>query len=402
MPANDFVFMSLQSWDKELGSNARDIALELARTHRVLFVCPPDDWLTRLRGQRREAVHERPRGLVQVQSTLWVLYPTVVLSPINGLPDGKTFDFFNWYNNRVLAKAIQACMRKLNFGPALLLNDSSLFRGFYLKEMLRPALYIYYTRDNLLAVPFWQRHGRRLEPELMQKADLVVGNSAYLIKQASVYNANAVDIGQGCELTQFDAHKAYPVPTDLAGIPTPRIGYTGALTSLRLDISLLEQIAHERPHWQLVLIGPEDDAFKTSMLHTLPNVWFLGLKTPAELPAYMHHLQVMINPQVVNEVTIGNYPRKVDEYLAMGKPVVAVETDTMAIFDKHVLLARTIPEFIQQIDRCLSTGGPSDLEARVSFAREHSWTNSVGLLLAAIQQTTESTVNSESVLQNRD
>lgn len=43
----------------------------------------------------------------------------------------------------------------------------------------------------------------------------------------------------------------------------------------------------------------------------------------------MSHFDVCMNPQLVNEITIGNYPRKVDEYLALGKPVIATKTLTM-------------------------------------------------------------------------
>lgn len=385
--AYDFVIMSLQPWDKPVGSNVRDIAFVLAQTHRVLFVSPPTDWATRFRQRKQESHSARPPGLVQVQARLWVYYPVFTLASINWLPDGNLYDFFNRLNNQVLTRNIQTCVQQLDFGPVVVFNDSDMVRGFYLKELLRPDLYVYYTRDNLLAVPFWQRHGLRLEPELMHKADLVVGNSTYLTKRASAYNPNAVYVGQGCELTQFDASIAHPLPTDLADIAHPRIGYTGALTSLRLDLRLVEQVARQRPHWQLVLIGPEDEPFKVSVLHTLPNVHFLGLKKPAELPAYLHHLDVLINPQLVNDVTIGNYPRKVDEYLAMGKPVVAVETDAMAIFNDHVRLAKTTHEFIQQVELALTADNSAMAAGRIAFAHEHSWANSVALLLSAIEDT---------------
>ncbi|HAI83429.1 MAG TPA: glycosyl transferase family 1, partial [Chitinophagaceae bacterium] len=87
--------------------------------------------------------------------------------------------------------------------------------------------------------------------------------------------------------------------------------------------------ATAKPEWSLVLVGPEDEAFKQSALHQLPNVHFLGSKQPEALPEYVAAFDVCINPQLLNEVTIGNYPRKVDEYLAMGKPVVATQTEAM-------------------------------------------------------------------------
>ena len=58
----------------------------------------------------------------------------------------------------------------------------------------------------------------------------------------------------------------------------------------------------------------------------MDNVHFLGAKKTDELASYMEHFDVCINPQVVNDLTIGNYPRKIDEYLAMGKAVVATDT----------------------------------------------------------------------------
>ena len=383
----DFVIMSLQTWDKPIGSNARDIATVLAKTHRVLFISPPTDWGTKFRQRNSVTKQKRLQGLVQIQDTLWVYYPAFTLPSINWLPDGKIYDFFNWRNNRLLAGEVQRCIQQLSFERVVLVNDSDMFRGFYLKELLKPELYAYYTRDNLLAVPFWQRHGLRLEPALMRKSDLVLGNSTYLTNLASAHNPNAVYVGQGCELNQFDAQALYPLPPDLAAIPSPRIGYTGALTSLRLDLALLEQLARQHPDWQLILIGPEDDTFRNSVLHSLPNVHFLGLKSPQALPAYLHHLDVLINPQLVNEVTIGNYPRKVDEYLAMGKPVVAVQTQAMALFDEHVLLAETADGFIYQVERALANLTPSTSAERIAFAHQHSWENATALMLSAIQDT---------------
>ena len=39
----DFVFTGLQPWDIPIGSNARDIALEVSKHNRVLYVNTPLD-----------------------------------------------------------------------------------------------------------------------------------------------------------------------------------------------------------------------------------------------------------------------------------------------------------------------------------------------------------------------
>jgi glycosyltransferase involved in cell wall biosynthesis len=57
----------------------------------------------------------------------------------------------------------------------------------------------------------------------------------------------------------------------------------------------------------------------------------LGAQDVNRLPEYIKASDVCINPQLLNETTKGNYPRKIDEYLAMGKPVVATKTIAMDI-----------------------------------------------------------------------
>ena len=107
---------------------------------------------------------------------------------------------------------------------------------------------------------------------------------------------------------------------------------------MRLDEDLLLHIADSLPGMSLVLVGPADEKFEKSGLHDRKNVLFLGGKKPEETAAYIQHFTICINPQLVNQLTIGNYPRKIDEYLASGKPVVATATQAMEMFRAHILL----------------------------------------------------------------
>jgi len=167
-------------------------------------------------------------------------------------------------------------------------------------------------------------------------------------------------------------------------LPKPVIGYIGALKSIRLDIDLIKYIAIQNPDWSIVLVGPEDSEFKASELHKLSNVYFLGAKTPDLLPAYMSTFDVCINPQLVNEVTIGNYPRKIDEYLAMGKPVVATRTDAMSVFEEYTYLCNTKEEYVTAIKNALKDDSAEKQLQRIEFASSHTWENSVKEIYKAI------------------
>ena len=149
------------------------------------------------------------------------------------------------------------------------------------------------------------------------------------------------------------------------------------MNSHRLDIAALEYISVSKPEWNIVLVGPEDEKFRNSNLHAMDNVHFLGSKKENHLPAYLSGFDVAINPQSVNELTAVNYPRKIDEYLAMGKPVVATLTDTMGYFKDYVSLVKSYEDWVNAIQKELETDSTEKQESRRMFASDHTWENNV-------------------------
>lgn len=380
--SRDIIIIGQQPWDTEIGSNCKDIALEMSKSNRVLYINSPLDRATRIfsrndpKTQKRLAVIKgKENGLVKISENLWNLYPDCLVESINWINNGLIFDALNKKNNKKFAYSIKRALRQLNFKNYILFNDNEIFKGFYLKEFLEPSCSVYYSRDYMLAVNYWKKHGERLEPRLIAQSDICMANSTYLSDYCKKNNANSFYVGQGCDLSMFENVRG--VPEDMKAIKKPIIGYVGALQSIRLDIALIAAIAKARPEWSVVLVGPEDENFKTSVLHRLPNVIFLGMRPPSELPGYINAFNVCINPQLINEVTIGNYPRKIDEYLAMGKPVVATKTRAMDIFEKHVYLAANEKDFIRSVELALEEDSLLLTSQRKEFAGLHTWENCV-------------------------
>jgi glycosyltransferase involved in cell wall biosynthesis len=392
MNGYDIVLVGLQPYDSDIGSNSINIAEEFARQNRVLYVNYPFDrksfnlekHLPNVQKRAKMMSGETP-NLVQVKPNLWNLFPNTLLESINGIPFTSVFRWFNHLNNKRAAKEIAKAIQTLGFKDFILFNDSDMFRSYHLQELLKPKCSVYYTRDNMMSVPYWYKHGHILEPELMAKSDLVCANSTYLAEIASKDNKNSFYVGQGCDVTAFNRDNVKEKPQDLAPIKGPIIGYIGALFTLRLDIKILELIATQHPEWSVVLIGPEDEGFKKSSLHQINNVHFLGLKDGSVLPNYLHYFDVALNPQILNPTTIGNYPRKIDEYLAMGKPVVATETKAMSIFKDHTYLAKSPEDYVPLIEKALAENSPLLEEERIKFAQSHTWENSVKEIYKAIK-----------------
>jgi len=391
---NDVIIIGQQPWDIDLGSNCKNIALELSKHSRVLYVNSPLDRITlyrtknEARTQRRlNVIKNKEDGLVKIQDNLWNFYPDCMVESINWIGNDFLFDLANKINNYRFANSIKKALQTLGFTNFILFNDNEMFKGFYLKKYLKPDLSIYYSRDYMIAVDYWKKHGEKLEPELIELNDLCVANSTFLAAYCRKYNPNSYDVGQGCDFDIFvkDANKA--LPEDMLTIKKPIIGYVGALQSIRLDIEIIAHIAKSRPDWSIVLVGPEDDTFIASDLHQFDNVIFTGRKPMETLPDYIHSFDVCINPQLVNEVTIGNYPRKIDEYLAMGKPVVATETKAMETFAEAVYLAKSKEDYVILIEKAIRENSAELEDSRTQFALEHTWENSVAEIYRAVSLT---------------
>lgn len=380
----NIIIIGQQPWDTEIGSNCKDIALELSRYHQVLYVNSPLDRITSIRDRKLESsqkrlkvIHGKETGLISIKENLWTYYPDCIVESINWLNSAFLFDFINKINNRRFHKSILKAVNSLNFKDFVLFNDNEIIKCFYLNSLLAPGLSVYYSRDYILATPYWKKHGVRLEPMMIAKYDLCLANSTYLSDYCQQYNRESYYVGQGCDLENFSSEKALPKPVEYQESFGPVIGYVGALQSIRLDVELIEYIAMVRPDWTIMLVGPEDEKFKRSKLHTLKNVVFTGLKPQDELLRYISSFDVCINPQMVNELTIGNYPRKIDEYLAVGKPVVATETRAMEIFKPHVYLAKDKEGYVELIAQALRENSPELKQERKAFAATHTWENSV-------------------------
>ncbi|MEO0507114.1 MAG: glycosyltransferase [Bacteroidota bacterium] len=394
MKNRDIVVVGIQAWDIEIGSNCKNIASEFAKHNRVLYVNPPLDRATLKRETDSEKVQKRIRikngdspDLVKVSDNLWNLYPKSMTESINWIPVHSLFKMLNKRNSRMFARDIQSAMDALGFEDVLLFNDSSMFLGLHLKEFLKPQRYTYYMRDNLIKVPYWQRHGERLEPKIIKKADTVVNNSTLYTEYGLEHNPNSFMVGQGCDVSLFnDEENTIQIPSEFDAIPKPILGYVGYLTSMRLDLDLLEFMAQAKKDWSLVLVGPEDEDFRNSKLHELDNVFFLGRKDASELPAYVKGFDIAMNPQVVNDWTIGNYPRKIDEYLAMGKPTLATRTKAMEMFQDHVYLAGSKEEYVALAEQALSENSNELIQARIAFAKSHTWENNVKAIYEAIKK----------------
>ncbi|MEJ5961713.1 glycosyltransferase [Pedobacter immunditicola] len=390
----NIVFVSLQRINTDRESTSTCLAKEFAKNHKVLYVNPPIDRKSLYFGERDvfldqhiNLIKRKEKGLTEISANLFVLNPSAIMESINWISNQHIFSLLHKRNNKKLATNIQDAINELGFDSYILINDKDILRSFYLKEILKPALHIYLDRDYMFDNAYWKRHGIALEPKLMKKSDIILCNSPTFTKNALKYNENSFYIGNGCGLDLNNNVSLGNAPEQLKNIPRPLIGYVGAITSLRLDLNLLINIAKARKDWSLVLVGPDDEQFSSSELYQLPNVHYLGKIHKNEVISYINQFDVCINPQLINTTTIGNFPLKIIEYLHCGKPVVATSTEFMQDeFKTSTYLAIGVDEYIEKIEDALLEDSEIKRIQRKSYIQKFSWDKIADRVLSIINE----------------
>jgi glycosyltransferase involved in cell wall biosynthesis len=204
------------------------------------------------------------------------------------------------------------------------------------------------------------------------KVDLIVGTSTTIVKRWNESNEEAILVSNGADVTSFKEARnpGLSVPEDLRSIPEPRIGFVGFVDG-RLDTKLYESLAALKPEWSFVIVGPFDEKkLDLSRLRHMSNVYFLGKRTLAELPAYLKGFSVCTIPYIRNRLSDSIFPLKLFEYLAAGRQVVATALPDLQPFTRYIRIADSPQAFLTALELSLSDplDQPSD-----AFLDSNSW-----------------------------
>lgn len=214
------------------------------------------------------------------------------------------------------------------------------------------------------------------ETALLERVDQVIVHSPALMEKKGRVNPRTALIPNGVNYRQFAA--THEEPSDMVGIPRPRIGYAGVVKK-QLDIGMLVRLARARPLYSFVSVGPvmnvSGKESELAELKMLPNVYLLGHKPADALASYMHHFDVCMMCYEVNDYTRYIYPLKLNEYLASGRPTVSSPIETVRSFADVVTIADGDAEWLTAIDSSLadSARSPAARDARRAVARGNDW-----------------------------
>jgi len=384
--ARDIVCLSSIDWDAHWQIHHQIASSLVAAGNRVLFVentgvrAPSVRDLPRIR-QRIVNWWRSTKGFREVSSQLFVYSPLFLPFPYSASA--------RWFNRAVLFRGLKRWMAAADFHRPIVWTFLPTPLAQDLIRELDSSLVIYYCADDFAATSPGARRVSHSEERLFRQADLVFVTSERLAQKASQCSSHVHAFPAGVDFAKFEAvrESSDGLPPDLAALPRPVVGYVGALHPY-VDQDLIVTVTKRLPDVTFAFVGPPQ--VDVTRLEARPNVKLLGPRAHDEIPGYVKGFDVALVPYARGAFTDSVYPVKLNEYLAMGVPVVATAIPEVQRFNERhgqvLAIARNAEEFADTIRRALD---PPTMEhaaaARVAVAKANSWSRRLEEMSALIE-----------------
>jgi hypothetical protein len=214
------------------------------------------------------------------------------------------------------------------------------------------------------------------EQELLERADLVFTGGTSLFEAKRHRHKRVYAFPSGVDVAHFfQARLGDRLHAEHGQMPRPRLGYAGVIDE-RLDMDLIDQLAGQRPAWQIVMVGPVVKIHPSS-LPQRSNLHWLGMRDYQELPRYFGGWDVGLLPFAMNDATRFISPTKTPEYLSAGLRVVSTPIrDVVRPYGElgFVKIGSNSDEFIAACDACITKEVDENLGGEIdSFLQGLSW-----------------------------
>jgi len=233
---------------------------------------------------------------------------------------------------------------------------------------------------------------RQRERDLIARADLVLVTSRTLLESKGGINPNTHWVPNAVDYACFRAGVAEErEPTELAGLPHPRIGYVGAIND-KIDVELLLHVAKAYPHGAIVLVGPlrplsTETKQGIETLHSCPNVHFIGRVSVEEVPYFMAACDVGLLPYRRNAWTKHIHPLKMYEYLSCALPIVSTDIPAAHEEEQFIRIAADATGFVSAVSEALSSDSEQLRTERRERASQNTWRHRVQHISELIETT---------------
>ena len=251
---------------------------------------------------------------------------------------------------------------------------------------LSEHLIVYYCIDDYASLPdVDRREVASLDEELTRCAGQVFVASSTLLDRKREVNSSVVHSPHGVDVELFKkaSDPNFQGADAARNLRHPVIGFFGLIEAW-IDLELITFLAQARPEWTFLLVGRV--AVDLGGLKELSNVVFAGPRPYETLPQWAKAFDVAIIPYRLTQQVLHANPLKLREYLATGKPIVAVSTPEIRRFSDYVRVAANREQFLNCIERALVEDSENDRIRRMKAVADMSWDGRVKDVLAAVER----------------
>ena len=402
MSRHDIIIIGFDPFEHVTWRRRHHVAWNLAKMNIVLFVEPPLTLREPFDSRNLNWRHILNLGRLKYQGRNLYSYSPVRLLPLK-LPGAKKFNYYERDKQRNLNR-LEKIVKKLEFKNPILWENFSLMQYDY-----------YHLFDYKLIVTDWYDNFTALQSEsmgewaksedyrskiekkckkMLMHADIIFTVTKALYNELSKEKERVYFIPHGVDYDIYKNIRDFPKKLEkfLHGLPHPIIGFVGSIQA-KLDYDLLIYLKKNHREWTMLFVGKEDfnNPIDKEMFHKLKEmqgVYHIKEVNRKLVPGILKYIDVCMMPLKKNHF---NYDTsgtlKLWEYLAAGKPVVAVNQGQPFEREEYGIAASDKKGFEEAIEYFLSNGSNQELvAARKKVAREGSWDNRVLDMLKIIDK----------------
>ena len=366
-------------WFAENRTSSHHIAERLAERTQVLYVDSPGLRAPKANGRdvrklcrKLIAGAKRPRA---IRERLWQI--SVPQIPF------RRFRFVRHANVALGKFLVGRALKRLGFGRTV--SWFAVPHPGFLANAFDEAAVVYYCIDDYAALPDVDaRAVAEMDEHLTSRADQVFVASSRMLQAKRDIQPSTVLAPHGVDVALFRAasDRQLPIAPGARNLPRPIIGFYGLIEEW-IDLDLIAEIAERRPQWTFLMIGRL--AVDAGRLKDVPNVLFVGPQPYHSLPSWAKAFDVAIIPYRLNRQVMNSAPLKLREYLATGKPIVAVPAPEIERFAQLVRVAEGPQQFIDQIEASLVNDTDADRARRIEATAAMTWEARVNEIVDVVE-----------------
>jgi len=372
----NIVCISNTTWFGNYAKSTVQILSRLAKHNNVLFVEYPHtfkDIVATMLGKQKTPTARMLRvkkGLqlidtdVQTKAYNLVIPPGI---PVYFLKNENIFNIFFGINTFIYKSVLKRTLKKLHFDNPIVITAYNPFYGLSLIGKLNEKAHIYYCYDGVESGFF----GNRIfdfEDKFSKRAKAIITTSDYLNDEKKKINPNSFVVKNGVDFPVFEKYAKKEVYIR----ERKKVGFIGSLDP-RFDIETVENAVKVLTNFDFEFTGDMRNQVLKSRLSAYPNVKFFDPIKPNDVPKILATYDVGIIPYIVNEVNKNIYPLKINEYLAVGVPLVMTPFAVLPEFEGIVSISENMADFAKKLEDETRNDTKEKIEQRIKFAATNSW-----------------------------